>query len=266
MNLKGIVILLASMGTLAPIASLEAKTVPRCFGREATIVGTRGDDRLVGTNGPDVIVGRRGVDEIRGRGGNDLICGNSSRVPTLKGDELELGDELYGGPGNDSLNGGRGYDGLRGGWGNDLLTNGVIQSGGAGDDVLRGGKFNRIEFYPGRGRDEITDVDRFDQDIVSYEGASGPVVINLASGVARGQGRDSIFGVKNAKGTEYADRLRGDGRNNYLLGSGGRDRLMGRSGTDHLVGGREIDNLYGGRGHDACPDRSAVKSSCEEGY
>jgi hypothetical protein len=46
---------------------------PTCFGRKATIVGTRGDDVLIGTSGSDVIVGRDGQDRIHGRGGQDFM-------------------------------------------------------------------------------------------------------------------------------------------------------------------------------------------------
>ncbi|MGH8939131.1 MAG: hypothetical protein ACRDV2_07250, partial [Actinomycetes bacterium] len=42
---------------------------PHCRGREATIVGTAGDDRIRGTQGPDVIVARGGDDVVIGRGG-----------------------------------------------------------------------------------------------------------------------------------------------------------------------------------------------------
>lgn len=51
----------------------------RCFGRPATIVGTRRRDALVGTSHRDVIVGLGGNDTIRGRGGDDLICGGAGR-------------------------------------------------------------------------------------------------------------------------------------------------------------------------------------------
>jgi Ca2+-binding RTX toxin-like protein len=46
-----------------------------CGGREATITGTDGDDRLAGTDGRDVIAGLGGSDQIDGRGGRDIICG-----------------------------------------------------------------------------------------------------------------------------------------------------------------------------------------------
>lgn len=63
----------------------------RCFGRLATIVGTRRRDVLTGTRHRDVIVGLDGNDTIRGRGGNDLICGGSGK------------DFIVGGPGRNRV-------------------------------------------------------------------------------------------------------------------------------------------------------------------
>jgi uncharacterized delta-60 repeat protein len=71
---------------------LAGSAKARCFGRPATIVGTRRRDVLVGTRHRDVIVGLGGNDTIRGRGGNDLICG---------------------GPGNDFILGGSGRNRIR---------------------------------------------------------------------------------------------------------------------------------------------------------
>jgi hypothetical protein len=70
----------------------------RCAGKRATIVGTRGDDRLRGTKAADVIAGLRGDDVIKGRRGKDTICGGRGR------------DRLRGGPGRDRLRGGPGRD------------------------------------------------------------------------------------------------------------------------------------------------------------
>ncbi|HEX5984156.1 MAG TPA: hypothetical protein VFY69_08120 [Solirubrobacterales bacterium] len=73
------------------LTRLFAGPPPRCFGREATIVGTPGSDRLVGTHRRDVIVARGGRDTVYGRGGNDLICGGGGR------------DLLRGGAGRDRI-------------------------------------------------------------------------------------------------------------------------------------------------------------------
>jgi uncharacterized delta-60 repeat protein len=93
----------------------------RCGGREATIVGTPGDDRLVGTPGRDVIAGLAGDDRVLARGGGDIVCGGAGR------------DRLQGGPGSDLLLGQAGDDTLSGGDGRDILR------GGPGRDVCSGG-------------------------------------------------------------------------------------------------------------------------------
>ncbi len=93
----------------------------RCSGREATIVGTPGDDRLVGTPGRDVIAGLAGDDRVLARGGGDVVCGGAGR------------DRLQGGPGSDLLLGQAGDDALSGGPDRDILR------GGPGRDVCSGG-------------------------------------------------------------------------------------------------------------------------------
>jgi uncharacterized delta-60 repeat protein len=92
---------------------------PRCSGKQATIVGTPGRDRIKGTRRGDVIVALGGNDVISGLDGNDVVCG---------------------GAGDDVIAGGRGRDTLRGEAGKDRLV------GGAGRDKLVGGA----------GRDKVT--------------------------------------------------------------------------------------------------------------
>jgi murein DD-endopeptidase MepM/ murein hydrolase activator NlpD len=75
----------------------------RCGGATATIVGSRGPDRLVGTGGDDVVAARGGADVVMGRGGDDVVCGGGGR------------DALLGRGGSDSLDGGPGRDRLDGG-------------------------------------------------------------------------------------------------------------------------------------------------------
>lgn len=84
-----------------------------CMGRQATIIGTTGNDTLTGTAGADVIVGLGGNDTIKALGGNDVVCGRLGR------------DRLKGGAGNDQLQGNKAPDNL---------------AGGAGGDNCRGGK------------------------------------------------------------------------------------------------------------------------------
>ncbi|MGH8589452.1 MAG: choice-of-anchor D domain-containing protein, partial [Gammaproteobacteria bacterium] len=89
----------------------------RCFGVQATIVGTDGSDRINGTPGRDIIAALGGNDVINGRGGNDFLCGGKGA------------DRIRGGTGKDRLDGGSGRDKLDGGAASDRCT------GGPGTDI-----------------------------------------------------------------------------------------------------------------------------------
>jgi subtilisin family serine protease len=181
-----------------PTSATGAKVaVPRCMGKEATIVGTSGNDNIEGTNGRDVIVtggGRdvvhagRGDDVVCGQGGNDLLDGQAGLDRVFGGDGNDLlmggsnGDRLLGGAGSDQITGDRGDDLVRGGPGNDQLA------GGPGDDLLRGDS----------GNDSIT----------------------------AGAGNDRVLGGPGD------DQLSGSGGADVLIGAAGRDRAHGGRGSD----------------------------------
>jgi Ca2+-binding RTX toxin-like protein len=224
----------------APVAA--AQGVPTCFGQSATIVGTSAADDIDGTGGPDVIVGLGGADTIRGHGGRDLICGNG---------------------GEDTLRGGSGADKLSGGPSGEGSTS--IFHGGPGDDLLLGGdQFD--EFWPEPGVDVIRGRGS-GSDVVRYDTAKASVRVDLREGVATGQGKDTIRGVRSVIGSSHADFIAGDdrenqGRGNALIGNGGADRILGRGGDDVLVDGRVLheggvggsagaDILRGGPGSDS---------------
>jgi Ca2+-binding RTX toxin-like protein len=106
----------------------------KCKGKQATIVGTGGKDRLEGTSGDDVIVAKGGKDKVTAGKGKDVICGNGGK------------DKLSGNGGKDKVRGGGGKDKLGGGGGKDKLK------GGAGRDTMRGGG-GRDSCGGGPGRD-----------------------------------------------------------------------------------------------------------------
>lgn len=101
----------------------ELYTAPNtCYGFDATIVGTVGNDDITGTPGRDVILGLGGNDRIAAIGGDDVVCAGA-------GD-----DQVAGGDGNDVILGGEGLDRLAGGIGNDALF------GEGGNDDLSGSR------------------------------------------------------------------------------------------------------------------------------
>jgi parallel beta-helix repeat protein len=79
-------------------ARAEARVLPMCLGKQATIIGSSKANTLKGTKKADVIVGLGGNDRIIGGGGGDRICGGTGA------------DRLFGGVGNDRMNGGKGTD------------------------------------------------------------------------------------------------------------------------------------------------------------
>lgn len=146
-----------------------------------------------------------------------------------------VADAVDGGDGNDRLEGEQGNDTLSGGGGNDLVD------GGQGDDLLAGGP----------GDDTLVGGAGF--DIVSYEGASGGVRVDLGQTKLQatgGDGRDRIFGVEGLIGTGLGDRLTGNAFANLLVGGAGNDTLSGGAGNDTLFGGAGNDVLDGGIGLD----------------
>ncbi|GGK18211.1 DUF4214 domain-containing protein [Salinarimonas ramus] len=107
----------------------------------------------------------------------------------------------------------------------------------AGDDIID----------LGGGVDEV----RYEMD--ANEGGAAGVMVDLAAGFAiDGFGdRDTLIGVEQVRGTDFADRLMGDGADNRLRGLDGADELAGAGGNDRLEGGRGDDAIDGGAGRDA---------------
>ena len=228
----------------------DARNVLRGLGGSDTLNGAAGNDLLDGGNAADTMRGGPGNDTYvvdnesdavveEPGAGSDLVrssidftlpanvenltvsgatngTGNDGRN-TIRGSELantirgEDGDDrLEGGAGNDILRGGRNFDDLFGGEGDDRLE------GGASIDVLNGGP--GIDTFIGGPGD----------DFLSYEGARGRVVVDLARGTAQADGgSESISGIENVLGGERNDRLIGDGNANTLEGRGGNDVLIG---------------------------------------
>jgi len=173
-------------------------------------------ENITGSNsGNDIITGNIDNNVLKGLGGIDILSGN-------EGD-----DSLDGGDGNDTLYGGDDEDTLRGSYGDDFLE------GGSGNDILDGG---------------------IGVDTISYEDATNAVSVRLNTGIATGNGVDSILDVENIIGSDFHDTLRGNDSVNVLIGGAlddtlyggfGEDTLLGESGADTLDGGEGIDRLYG---------------------
>jgi Ca2+-binding RTX toxin-like protein len=146
-------------------------------------------------------------------------------------------DIVRGGAGDDSIFDGPGRDTLAGGGGDDTLF-----SGGGADDLSGGTGSDTVSYDPPLGAPRRNGV-RADLDGRADDGAAGE--------------RDRIrLDVENLDGTEFADRLTGNGRANEIDGGGGADRIFGLGGNDVISGvlgaalidpGAGADRVEGGR-------------------
>jgi len=100
-----------------------------CYGFNATLVGTAGNDDLAGTAGRDVILGLAGTDRISAGDGADVVCAGTGIDQVVGGAGADV---LLGGEGNDSLTGSDDADAVFGEVGDDALV------GGNGTDLADG--------------------------------------------------------------------------------------------------------------------------------
>jgi Ca2+-binding RTX toxin-like protein len=230
-----------------------------CHGREATIVGTAGNDVLQGTPGRDVIWGGPGDDTIYGQLGNDLICGGG-------GDDV-----IHGGRGNDEVFGGNGADRVFGDLGDDKVSGGAGAyddvAGGLGIDTVNGGPGNYDLVHGDYGYDRMSggpgkhDIASFATAVAGGKGTG--IWASLTKHVARGDGHDKLYEFEDLEGSAFRDTLIGNGGPNEIKGGPGNDSIFGDGGRDTIDGGQGTDGCRGalGRttscGHEAAPDGSA---------
>ena len=166
---------------------------------------------------------------------------------------------LFGGPGDDTLQG----RGISGGAGDDTLTGSPKRDsigGGPGNDTLSGaGGYDTL--LPAAGDDTVDGGVGRDTVWFSALPPTG-VIADLRTGVATGDGTDTLTSVESLIGSGRDDHFSGDWHANSFDGQGGGDVLIGRGGADkldgncclrgndRLSGGPGRDRLWGGRGHD----------------
>ena len=220
-------IALAPLGVVGlGIGPATAETT--CDGKTPTIVVVPGE-ATTGTSGDDVILGSFAGDRIDGGAGNDTICG------------LGNADTLVGGPGDDRLFGG--LDAVYfpdDGYGGDIITP------GPGDDY--------IDLGDDPASADVDDIDRPARyDTVWFDGAPGPVTVDLSAGTATGEGNDTIVvpafsgGIV---GSAYDDELTGSNGPDRFDGGAGDDRIRGLGGNDEIQPGEGDDVVRGGDGDD----------------
>ncbi|MBN2448010.1 MAG: hypothetical protein JXO22_14865 [Phycisphaerae bacterium] len=235
------------------------------------LVGGEGNDSLYGGTGDDVLDGSEGNDyasyyysntavnvnladgTATGEGNDTLInieqVGGSQFDDTITGDDNantlkgQAGDDVIdGGGGNDSIYGGDGTDLLSGGEGNDTIL------GEAGDDVIDAGTGND-SVYGGAGDDVLDGGEG--TDYVKYYYSEAGVDVNLADGIATGEGTDTLSNFENVVGSQHDDTITGDAQNNTIYGYGGDDTINTADGNDSVYAGDGADVIDGGAGDDS---------------
>lgn len=269
------------------VATISAETITNRLGGSAladflvgtdfdsTIGGLEGDDFIYGdtptnylsnthnitntltnptfaTGGNDLISGGAGADSIWGGAGVDTIYGdvpaNTSGFDFSLGSAVSGADDLFGGDGDDTLIGGGAADTLQGEAGNDAF---ILGDDDNANDTVWGG-------------DSTADAGT---DTVDYAGAGAAVNINLNTASATGAttGTDTLNGIENATGTDFADTITGSADNNTLVGGGGGDTVFGLAGIDNIFGYADDDVLVGGQGADTLTGGSGADTFQFEG-
>ncbi|WP_161141970.1 beta strand repeat-containing protein [Propylenella binzhouense] len=178
--------------------------------------GGAGNDTLYGLAGDDTLDGGAGIDTANYAYATSAVTVNlSNGTATGDGTDRLIGIENLTGSGfDDRLLGNAGANVLIGAGGSDTLY------GLGGDDTLDGGAGT---------------------DTANYAYATSAVTVNLSNGTATGDGADSLMRIENVTGSDFDDKLLGNGGANALLGAGGNDTLYGLGGDDTLDGGAGTD-------------------------
>ncbi len=195
--------------------------------------GTSAADTLTGDSNDNVLAGGGGADTLDGGAGSDWASyefATSTVRPNLStglGVSGEAANDVY-----------YNIENLRGGSANDTLTgdgnDNILEGMGGADSLVGGGGF----------------------DIASYQSATGPVTVNLASpgsntGAAAGDSYSSIEGIR---GSNYGDVLTGDANDNWIRPGKNIDTIAetihGGAGNDVIMAGEGSAFVYGDDGID----------------
>ena len=250
-----------------------------------------GNDAVYG--GGDVVSTGSGDDKIEGERFHIVDAGSGADRIITRG----YASGLHGGEGDDYIVSEGSLNGADGGRGNDTIieTNSHATFGGPGDDLVIGGTVSLNGLPPsgelsgGPGNDRVIagplgnwtlldspdlGSDRYEANgnprvRVSYLYATSPVYIDLGRGIARGQGNDSLVGIRGAGGGHYDDVIIGDGHANRIFGlipwfdsgewapSAGADTIRAKGGNDFVSAVGTGTQVWGQNGNDTLRSRWA---------
>eukprot|EP01029_Cantina_marsupialis_P016090 TRINITY_DN3571_c0_g1_i1.p1 TRINITY_DN3571_c0_g1~~TRINITY_DN3571_c0_g1_i1.p1 ORF type:complete len:5289 (+),score=1833.13 TRINITY_DN3571_c0_g1_i1:2362-15867(+) len=196
--------------------------------------GRAGNDYLIGLDGQDRLIGGSGVDTADFTTGSENVVIDMTKSQTDGSDNTyRIENDGYGnaeyldgveniitGSGNDTIYGDAQSNTITTGSGNDTIR------GGAAADVINGGA---------------------DEDTVDFSDLAYGVTVDLdtdnngsnaAEGTALSNGNtDVLREIENVIGTERADNITGDDKDNTLFGGADNDIFKGLEGQDYIDGG-----------------------------
>ena len=180
------------------------------------IEGHEGNDTITGGLGNDTLNGGSDIDTVSyagASGGVTVNLGTGTATGAAGSDVLSNFENIEGSAFNDSLLGNTGNNLITGLAGNDFIN------AGQGNDTIDGGTGN---------------------DIASYQGATGAVIVSLASGTASGaDGNDVLLNIESIRGGASADTLtEGSAAANAVqfLATDIGETVEGMGGNDTLIG------------------------------
>lgn len=209
-----------------------------------SLVGGDGDDTLLGGTGSDTMLGGNGVDTLSFSDSDGAITGSfgystyTLASSTGFSDTASSFENVIGSSYGDSLTG-------------DFYANRM--EGLAGNDTLNAGSSNDT-IIGGLGNDSVDGGSGFDE--YSFERATQAIDFDFSTGLATGEGSDTIIGVESVTSAGSNDTLGWKSAvtytytDLYMNGGAGNDTLIGSYGDDTLEGGAGIDSLTGGYGSD----------------
>lgn len=218
----------------------------------------KGNDRIIGSLGEDFYDGGEGLDAVDYSQEPDRalnlnlqtkemtgatfakgdVLKNIEIIIATKFNDIMIGDDqdnlLYGFDGDDEIHGGDGNDYIVGGKGKNKLY------GNDGSDVFEIGEGENL-VYGG-----------FGVNTIHYKEAKSGIEVDLSQkhGKKSTGEIDSFEDVHYCTGSNYHDRIIGDGDANHLYGLDGDDYIDGGRGGDTISGGNGNNTLLGSSGND----------------
>jgi len=239
--------------------SSTANTIHGGMGDD-TLRGGTGNDKLYGDDDFDLLIGWQGNDMMDGGDGYDTVSyetetGGSGVVINLTDASWTYGGRTYASmTGRDTWGGTDSYAQVEvfvGSRGNDIINandtgDSFTLYGGDGNDTLMGSGSSEweLDYLVGGAGDDL-----LIGGIAYFEG-SDAVQVDLGTGIATGQGTDTLQDISYVIGSSGDDLLRAGDEAATLNGSEGNDTLYGSRGNDDLYAGSGTDLIYGSAGSD----------------